>query len=52
MFVTVRTVETHLTSVYRKLSVGQRGELAAVLNSPSLPDPQAPAWVFASRGRR
>ncbi|MEV5775519.1 AAA family ATPase [Streptomyces antimycoticus] len=52
LFVTVRTVETHLTSVYRKLSVGQRGELAAVLNSPSLPDPQAPAWVFASRGRR
>ncbi|GAA2319134.1 helix-turn-helix transcriptional regulator [Streptomyces violaceusniger] len=52
LFVTVRTVETHLTSVYRKLSVSQRGELASVLNGPSLPDPQAPAWVFASRGRR
>ncbi|GAA1067717.1 helix-turn-helix transcriptional regulator [Streptomyces asiaticus] len=52
LFVTVRTVETHLTSVYRKLSVGQRGELASVLNTPRLPDPQAPAWVFASRGRR
>ncbi|MFD8625919.1 AAA family ATPase [Streptomyces hygroscopicus] len=52
LFVTVRTVETHLTSVYRKLSVSQRADLASVLSATSRPDPQAPAWVFASRGRR
>ncbi|MET7762681.1 AAA family ATPase [Streptomyces sp. NPDC005393] len=52
LFVTVRTVEMHLTSVYRKLSLSQRAELASVLSTPDVPDPQAPAWVFASRGRR
>ena len=31
LFVTVRTVEMHLTSVYRKLDVHGRGELAAAL---------------------
>lgn len=31
LFVTVRTVETHLTNVYRKLEVSGRTELAAVL---------------------
>ncbi|WP_432035976.1 helix-turn-helix transcriptional regulator [Streptomyces cucumeris] len=51
LFVTVRTVETHLTSVYRKLGVGQRTELASVLHTPGVPDPRAPAWVSASRGR-
>ncbi|GAB3164228.1 hypothetical protein GCM10027258_85590 [Amycolatopsis stemonae] len=31
LFVTVRTVEMHLTSVYRKLNVGGRADLAAAL---------------------
>ncbi|MET8010351.1 AAA family ATPase [Streptomyces sp. NPDC005266] len=52
LFVTVRTVEMHLTSVYRKLSLTQRAELASVMSAPDIPDPQAPAWVHASRGRR
>ncbi|MEU9790152.1 AAA family ATPase [Streptomyces sparsogenes] len=51
LFVTVRTVEMHLTSVYRKLSVGQRGELGAALRASEPPGPGAPAWVSASRGR-
>ncbi|MFK4265878.1 helix-turn-helix transcriptional regulator [Streptomyces milbemycinicus] len=52
LFVTVRTVEMHLTGVYRKLSVSQRAELGAALRSPTASGPQAPAWVSASRGRR
>ncbi|MFD3997197.1 ATP-binding protein [Streptomyces sp. NPDC058583] len=32
--VTVRTVETHLTSAYRKLGVHRREQLAAVLSTP------------------
>ncbi|MFI0731238.1 AAA family ATPase [Streptomyces sp. NPDC021225] len=51
LFITVRTVEMHLTGVYRKLSVGHRAELGAVLHTRSAPDPRAPAWVSASRGR-
>nr|WP_240969394.1 AAA family ATPase [Streptomyces sp. HNM0575] len=33
LFVTVRTVETHLTSVYRKLGVSRRADLAPVLTA-------------------
>jgi DNA-binding CsgD family transcriptional regulator len=32
LFVTRRTVETHLTSVYRKLDVSSRAELAGALD--------------------
>lgn len=32
LFLTVRTIETHLTSVYRKLDIGSRAELAGALN--------------------
>ncbi|MDX3232174.1 helix-turn-helix transcriptional regulator [Streptomyces sp. ME19-01-6] len=52
LFITVRTVEMHLSSVYRKLIVGHRTELGAALRSPTVAGPQAPAWVSASRGRR
>ncbi|MFI5758527.1 AAA family ATPase [Streptomyces sp. NPDC051569] len=52
LFVTVRTVETHLTSVYRKLGVGRRTELGSVLHTPDIPDRQPPGWVFDSRRRR
>jgi len=31
LFVTARTVEGHLTSVFRKLQIGSRDELAAAL---------------------
>jgi DNA-binding CsgD family transcriptional regulator len=31
LFVTVKTVEVHLSSVYRKLQLGSRRELAAAL---------------------
>lgn len=43
--VTLRTVETHLTSVYRKLGVSRRGALATTLRTPA-PAP-APAAVAA-----
>ena len=35
LFVTPRTVEAHLTSVYRKLDIGSRSELSAALGEPS-----------------
>jgi DNA-binding CsgD family transcriptional regulator len=31
LFVTVKTVEMHLTSAYRKLDIASRGELSAAL---------------------
>jgi DNA-binding CsgD family transcriptional regulator len=33
LFVTIKTVETHLAAVYRKLDIGSRDELAAVLGA-------------------
>jgi DNA-binding CsgD family transcriptional regulator len=45
LFVTVRTVETHLTSVYRKLGLSRRTELASILGTPDIADPQPPDWV-------
>ena len=35
LFVTQRTVEDHLTSVYRKLEISSRSQLAAALNAPA-----------------
>ncbi|MFJ4923934.1 AAA family ATPase [Streptomyces sp. NPDC088725] len=52
LFVTVRTVETHLTSVYRKLGVSRRTELASVLRAPGIPDRHPPNGVSESGRRR
>ena len=35
LFITQRTVEVHLTSVYRKLTIGSRAQLAAALAGPA-----------------
>jgi DNA-binding CsgD family transcriptional regulator len=37
LFVTVKTVEVHLSSVYRKLDLGSRRQLAAALGEPADP---------------
>jgi DNA-binding NarL/FixJ family response regulator len=34
LFVTQRTVEVHLTSIYRKLAIRSRSQLAAALAEP------------------
>ncbi|MER7490166.1 helix-turn-helix transcriptional regulator, partial [Streptomyces sp. NPDC126497] len=39
LFVTVRTVELHLTSVYRKLGITRRAELAGALHVGTPPVP-------------
>jgi DNA-binding CsgD family transcriptional regulator len=44
LFVTMRTVESHLSNVYRKLWVGERAELAAALRGQ-------PSSVPAANGR-
>ncbi|GHH94526.1 helix-turn-helix transcriptional regulator [Streptomyces capillispiralis] len=51
LFVTVRTVELHLTSVYRKLGVTRRADLAGVLRGDAAPPgPAAPPRPGASSG--
>ena len=35
LFVTQRTVEVHLTSIYRKLGIGSRSQLGAALREPA-----------------
>ncbi|MFJ2597161.1 AAA family ATPase [Streptomyces erythrochromogenes] len=42
--VTLRTVETHLTSVYRKLGVSRRAALATTLRAPAAVAARTPAW--------
>ncbi|MFJ5677436.1 AAA family ATPase [Streptomyces sp. NPDC093097] len=51
LFVTVRTIETHLTSAYRKLGVTGRTELSAVLETRVTFGARPPAWVSQARGR-
>jgi DNA-binding CsgD family transcriptional regulator len=34
LFITVRTVETHLSRAYRKLDIGSRAELSEALGAP------------------
>jgi DNA-binding NarL/FixJ family response regulator len=41
LFVTLRTVETHLSSAYRKLDVASRTELASALREADAADPEA-----------
>jgi DNA-binding CsgD family transcriptional regulator len=35
LFVTVKTVEMHLTNIYRKLNISGRAELAHALTEPA-----------------
>jgi DNA-binding CsgD family transcriptional regulator len=37
LFITQRTVEVHLTSIYRKLAINSRSQLAAALAAPAHP---------------
>ena len=49
LFVTVRTVETHLSNVYRKLGVSGRAEIAAALQAVSGTEQEiGPAAVAAA----
>jgi DNA-binding CsgD family transcriptional regulator len=38
LFVTLRTVEMHLTNAYRKLEIGSRRDLGAAMAGPGTPD--------------
>ena len=47
LFVTTRTVEVHLTSIYRKLDINSRVQLAAALAEPAAANPNRPAGARA-----
>ncbi|SHM78494.1 helix-turn-helix transcriptional regulator [Streptomyces yunnanensis] len=51
LYVSVRTVEMHLTSVYRKLDVAERAQLAAVLRSSGVREARAPRSAPRPGGR-
>jgi DNA-binding NarL/FixJ family response regulator len=54
LFVTPRTVEVHLSSVYRKLEIGSRAQLAGALGAPAraqLPPRSSPSSSSAARAR-
>ena len=53
LFVTVGTVEQHLTRIYRKLDVNSRAELAIRLGpGPAVEPPPGPRTLSGPRGRR
>ncbi|MBL3808129.1 AAA family ATPase [Streptomyces sp. BRB081] len=52
LFVTVRTVELHLTSVYRKLGVARRGELAEALRADGTAAASRPAGRLRDAKKR
>ncbi|MFD7668429.1 AAA family ATPase [Streptomyces sp. NPDC059788] len=52
LHVTVRTVETHLTNVYRKLGISERAQLAAVLRPPGVHGVRVPRQASRPRGQR
>ncbi|MFJ9853238.1 AAA family ATPase [Streptomyces sp. NPDC101150] len=52
LYITVRTVETHLTSVYRKLDISDRAQLAVVLRSPGVRAERVPREASPRRGQR
>ena len=39
LFVTVKTIEVHLSNVYRKLEIGSRRQLGAALVAPRAGEP-------------
>lgn len=52
LFVTLRTVETHLSSVYRKLGVASRAEIAPALRESSVAERAIGRTAVAAASRR
>ncbi|MFH8750775.1 AAA family ATPase [Streptomyces rimosus] len=52
LHVSVRTVEMHLTNVYRKLAITERAQLAAVLRTPGVRGARVPRQASRTRGQR
>ncbi|MFI6689336.1 response regulator transcription factor [Streptomyces sp. NPDC050485] len=51
LFVSRRTVEFHLTHVYRKLAIDGRAELSAALTSDRRTQPALPAPTYVARSQ-